>query len=414
MNAQTFVYDPYAPEVLADPLPFYRELQANHPAYYVEKYDMYVFSRYQDIVDVLGVTQDNSFVGSESTLPMPAAISHRNNGAPPMTPTKPMGPGIMLPSPEYEEMRLAHIAPLRPKAVAAISDFVRGLVRDRLEELLPRGKFELMGEYGGLVSAGVTCHLFGLPVSEAQNVLDAVNSLAAYSDEKEGVDTPGMFAYLKSFILPSIERRRKAGADGEVSMIDGLINHKVRSDGRSLTDDEIADQLVCAFVANTETPPKPASQGLLTLLKHPDQMAEIRKDLTTNVPIAVEEMLRNCSTNQWGLRTAHKDVSVAGVDIKAGQRVLVALWAALRDPREYDQPEEFIWDRQIRRLLTFGYGQHHCIGNHIARLQIRLLVGEFLSAVQEYEFDMDEAVLGASYFHWGWTKLPVVVKKYAL
>ena len=65
MNAQSpigFSYDPYAREVLDNPLPYYRELLENHPGYYVEKYDMFVFTRFQDIIDVLGVTEDNTFV----------------------------------------------------------------------------------------------------------------------------------------------------------------------------------------------------------------------------------------------------------------------------------------------------------------------------------------------------------------
>jgi cytochrome P450 len=409
-----FSYDPFAREVLENPLPYYRELLANHPGYYVEKYDMHVFTRYQDIIDLLGVTEDNTFVGSESTLPMPAAISHRNQGAPPLPSTNPMGPGIMLPSPEYEEMRLAHIKPLRPKSVAAIEEMVRGIVRDRLRELLPRGKFDLLGEFGGLVSAAVTCHLYGIPLSEAQGVLDAVNGLAAYDTDKEGVDTPGMFDQLKAYILPAVERRRAAGADGSVPIIDGLINHRVRSDGRALTDGEIADQLVCAFVANTETPPKPTAQGLLALWRNPDQLAAVRADLDANVPAAVEEMLRICTTNQWAMRTAHRDVSVAGVDIKAGQRVLVVPYAASRDPREYEDPERFVWNRPIKRILSFGYGQHHCIGNHIARMQIRVMVHEFLARVSDFAFAMDEAVHGASYFHWGWAKLPVVINEYSM
>ncbi len=417
MNAQSpigFSYDPYAREVLDNPLPYYRELLENHPGYYVEKYDMFVFTRFQDIIDVLGVTEDNTFVGSESTLPMPAAITHKNDGAPPLPSTNPMGPGIMLPSPEYEEMRIAHMKPLRPKAVAAIQDMVRELAMERLRALLPRGKFDVMSEYCGLISAAVTCHLLGIPKSEAQGVLDAVNELAVYSDDKEGVDTPGMFDQLKSYILPAVERRRKAGADGEVPMIDGLINHHVKRDGRSLTDNEIADQLVCAFVAATETPPKPTSQGLWTLWRHPDQLAEIRKDLDTNIPIVTEEILRLCITNQFAIRTAHKDVTVAGVDIKAGQRVLAAVYAGLRDPREFDKPEEFIWNRDIKRVLTFGYGQHHCIGNNLARMQIRVMLKTFLEHVQDFEFDMDEAVHAASYFHWGWIKLPVVIKQYSI
>ena len=409
-----FAYDPYAPEVLANPLPFYRELLAHHPGYYVEKYDMFVFTRFQDVFDVLGVTDDNTFVGSELTLPMPADILRRNKGAPPFAPTKPMGPGIMLASPEYEEMRLAHIKPLRPKAVAAIQEMTRELCLERLRVLLPRGKFEIMGEYCGLVSAAIVCHLFGIPKSDAAKVLGAINDLASYSDDKEGVDTPGMFRYLKSFIVPAIERRRKAGADGEVPMLDGLINHPVRSDGRMLTDDEIADQLVCSFVAATETPPKPTSQGLLELWRNPDQLAELRKNLDTNIPIVTEEILRLCITNQFGIRTAHKDVEVAGVKIKAGQRVLAAVYAGLRDPREFDQPEKFIWNREIRRVLTFGYGQHHCIGNNLARMEVRTMLRTFLEHVQDFEFAMDEAVHAASYFHWGWVKLPVVIKQYSI
>lgn len=417
MNAVSpigFSYDPFAREVLENPLPFYRELLENHPGYYVEKYDMFVFTRYDDIVDVLGMVEDNAFVGSESTLPMPAAIGHKNDGAPPLPSTKPMGPGIMLPSPEYEEMRLAHLKPLRPKSVAAIQELTRELVLERLRVLLPQGKFELMGEFCGLVSAAVTCHLYGIPKSEAQGVLDAVNSLAVYSDEKVGVDTPGMFDQLKGYIVPAVEGRRAAGADGEMPIIDGLINHRVHSDGRALTDSEIADQLVCAFVAATETPPKPASQGLHTLWRKPDQLAAVRADLDANVPIAVEEMLRICSTNQWMMRTAHRDVRVADVDVKAGQRVLVIPFAAARDPREYESPDEFIWNRPIKRLLTFGYGQHHCIGNHLARMQIRTMVREFLAHVSDFEFAMDEAVHAASYFHWGWIKLPVIIKDYSI
>lgn len=417
MNAQSpigFSYDPYAPEVLENPLPFYRQLLKDHPGYYVEKYDMFVFTRFQDVIDVLGITEDNTFVGSESTLPMPAAISHKNNGAPPLPSTNPMGPGVMLPSPEYEEMRLAHMKPLRPKAVAAIQDMTRQLALARLRELLPRGRFEIMGEYCGLVSAAVTCHLLGIPKSEAQGVLDAVNALAAYSDDKEGVDTPGMFDQLKTYILPAVARRRKAGADGEVPMIDGLINHSVKSDGRSLTDEEIADQLVCSFVAATETPPKPTSQGLWMLWNNPDQLAEIRKDLDANIPVVTEEILRLCITNQFAIRTAHKDVSVAGVDIKAGQRILAGVYAALRDPREFDDPEKFIWNRGIKRVLTFGFGQHHCIGNHLARMQVRVMLRAFLEHVHDFAFDMDDAVHAASYFHWGWVRLPVIIKNYSI
>ena len=407
-----FSYSPFSKDVLRNPIPYYRELRKNHPVYYVEEYDMFVFTRYREIIEALSVTGENTFMGSESTLPLPSTISHRNDGAPPVPPVKPMGPGPTLPSPQYEEMRLAHIAPLRPRKVKEIQDLVREMVLERLRVLLPKGKFDIMNDFGGMVSAAVTCHLYGIPLSRAKEVMDAVNAVSGYNENLEGISTPAMFEQLQKFIVPAIESRRAAGADGSVPLVDGLINHRVEEDGRSLTDEEISNQLVCVFVANTETPPKPAGQGLLELARHPDQLAEVRADLDTNVPIAVEEMLRICTSNQWVMRTAHKDVTIAGQHIRPGQRILASVFSAARDEQVFDNAEEFIWNREIpARTLTFGLGQHHCVGNHIARLQINTMVKEFLNHVDAYEFAMDEAVHSSSYFHWSYTYLPVVIKQ---
>ncbi len=412
--ATQFSYDPFAKDVLRDPVPFYKELQANHPSYYVEKYDMFVFTRFQDIIDVLGVTQANVFMGSESTLPTPQAIGHRNIGAPAVPSTNPMAPGPTLPSPEYEEMRLSYMKPLRPKAVKGMEGFIHDLVMDRLRELLPRGRFDIMVDFGGMVSAGVTCQLYGIPMEQTAEVLDAVNSLSTYNVDEQKVDIPALFQRLKEFIVPSIQRRRAAGADSALPLIDPFIHYRTRDGGRALTDDEISDQLVCAFVANTETPPKPAGQGLLALQQRPAQLAAVRADLDNNVPVAVEEILRICTTAQWTIRTAHQDVTVAGQHIRAGQRVLISPFAAARDEREYENADAFIWNRPAQRSLTFGYGQHHCPGNHIARLQIRTMVREFLRHVRDFEFDLDAAYHSASYFHWGYMQLPVIIKDYEL
>jgi cytochrome P450 len=120
-------------------------------------------------------------------------------------------------------------------------------------------------------------------------------------------------------------------------------------------------------------------------------------------------MIRYCAPAQWFARTAHKPVKGAGADIKGGPRIMVLFASAARDEDEYERPDEFIWNRPIRRLLAFGYGQHFCIGVHLARLEIRVLVEEFLKRAPSFSFDMARAVRLPSSFQWGWNSLPVVI-----
>ena len=247
-------------------------------------------------------------------------------------------------------------------------------------------------------------------MSQAGEVLRCVGEIAKYDPLKGGVDLRSFFIDLKKHIVPAIQARREAGADGSNSLIDGLINYRTSPDGRALSDNEIADQLVCVMVGGMESAPKVTGQGILELWKRPDQLAAVRADLEKNVPIAMEEIVRYCAPAQYTFRTAHKDVTVAGQHVKAGQRVACLLHSASRDEREFEEPDSFIWNRPIQRVLSFGLGQHHCIGKHLAKLEVRTLVHEFLAQVNSFEVVVDEAVRNPSCFQRGWISLPVIIK----
>jgi cytochrome P450 len=312
-----------------------------------------------------------------------------------------------LASPWYEEMRNAHIAPLKPKAVAKLADFIRDAANARLDELLPRGKFDMVTQFAGFVAGTSICRLFGLPPERAATLFDDVN--AATRPAADGtVDFAHFFRKVKEYIVPSILARREAGADGSNGLIDGLVNY-LTHEGRSLSDNEIADQLVCAMVGGLESASKVTGGGIMELWRHPDQLDAVRADLETNVPIAVDEMVRHCAPAQYTFRTAHKDVTVAGTRVRAGQRICAMIYSAAHDEREFDEPEEFIWNRQSARTISFGLGQHHCIGKHLALLEVRIMVEEFLKRVPLFEFVMSEAKRNPSYFQHGWTSLPVVI-----
>jgi cytochrome P450 len=400
--------DPFSLDLMADPLPFYKALRDHDPQRYYPEYDTHFFSRFEDVWNVLRVG-GNAFVATETNLPTPQYLrTHRNSGPPPFASINPMAPGPSLHSPYYEQMRQAHIAPLRPAGVAKLAGFIEQLTRERLEILLPRGTFDLVGDFAGMIAAGSVCHLFDIPLSNATKILDYVYQITRYDPEKGGVDLGSFFVKLKQFILPPVEARRAAGADGTNGLIDGLIQYRAPQDGRALSDEEIADQLVCVMIGGLESVAKVTGQGLMELWRHPVQLSEIRADLHGNVPIAVREIVRFCAPAQYTFRTAHADVSVAGKAVRAGQRVACLLHSASRDEREFvGDPELFMWNRPITRVISFGVGQHHCIGKHLALLEVKTMLIAFLARIQDYEIDMAGAERNPSCFQRGWIKLPV-------
>ncbi len=405
-----FHFDPFSPEVVANPDFYYRELRDKHPVYYNADYDTFFLSRFQDVWDALRVG-DNALLATETNLPTADYLrAHHNRDAPPFASTEPMAPGPSLPSPWYEEMRQAHIGPWRPKSVAGLRDFVRELARRQLDEVLPRGEFDFFADYAALVPARVICHLFGLPLSVADEVMGNINEIGRYTPGKQGVDFSMFFTQLQAYIIPAIQARREAGADGSNGLVDGLINYRVEPQQRALTDDEISNQLVCAMVGGMESVPKVTSGGLMELWRRPEQFDAVRADLETHLPVAVNEMIRYCAPAQYTFRTAHRDLTVAGQPVRAGQRVACMLYSASRDEREFDDPDEFVWSRSIPRVISFGLGQHHCIGKHLAQLEVRTMVHEFLTRVQDFEFVLENAGGNAGYFQRGWISMPVVVK----
>lgn len=398
-------YDPFDPAVMADPLPFYRVLRDEHPVYYLDKWDTFALSRFDDIWNVLEIN-DGTFVASDGTLPAAAVLARHHDGPVPDPPLHPMPFHANFDSPIYDEVRRCTAAPFRPKNVNALRERIRVLANERLDELLPRGRFDLTQDYGGIVAASIVCEIVGLPVELAVEVLATVNagSLATPGDGVEVANArPGYLEYL----TPVVERRR-AGESDPLPIVDNLLAYRL-PDGSALTDMEAAVQMLGVFIGGTETVPKIVAHGLWELTTRPDQLAEIRADLDATVPVAREEMIRYCAPAQWFARTARRPFTLHDTTIRPGQRIISLLASANRDEREYDRPDEFIWNRPIPRLLAFGRGQHFCLGAHLARLEIAIMVTEWLKRVREFDVDIAAASRPPSSFQWGWNNLPVEV-----
>jgi cytochrome P450 len=403
---QEFSYDPFDPAVMADPLPYYRFLRDEHPVCYIEKWDTYALSRFTDIWDVLEIN-DGTFVASEGTLPAATVLGQRNDGPVPDPPLHPMPFHANFDAPIYDGVRRCTSGPFRPKSVSHLAGRIRALANERLDELLPRGSFDLTQEYGGIVAASVVCELLGLPVDLAPEVLATVNA-GSLAQPGSGVEVANARPGYLSYLVPLVEQRRANASDGAQTIVDNLINYRL-PDGSTFNDIEAATQLLGIFIGGTETVPKIVAHGLWELGLRPDQLAAVRADMEANVPVAREEMIRYCAPAQWFARTLRRPFTIHGTTIEPGQRIITLVASANRDEREYTDPDDFVWNRPIERLLAFGRGQHFCLGVHLARLEIAIMVTEWLKRVDEWRVDGDSASRPPSSFQWGWNTIPVEV-----
>jgi cytochrome P450 len=403
---QDFSYSPFDPAVMADPRPFYRTLRDQHPVYYVDELDTYAVSRFEDVWQVLAIN-DGTLVASEGTLPAAGVLAHRNDGPVADPPWHPLPFHANFDAPLYDDLRRCTASQFRPKSVSGWQDRIRELANQRLDELLPRGTFDLTQEYGGIVAASVVCELVGLPIDSAADVLGTVNA-GSLAEPGSGVEVANARPGYLEYLIPIVQRVRAGTFGGPLPIVENLLAYRL-PDGSALTDSEVAVQMLGVFIGGTETVPKIVAHGLWELRRNPEQLAAVRADPAANVLVAREEIIRYCAPAQWFARTVRKPFTIHDTTIRPGQRIITLLASANRDEREFPDPETFTWNRPIERSLAFGRGQHFCLGYHMARLEIAVLLEEWLRRVPDYRILDEDARRPPSSFQWGWNNVPVQV-----
>lgn len=395
-------YDPFSQASMSDPYPVYRALREAAPAHPLPQYDAVALPRFKE---VWGVLQDmESFSIAEGpvfvreTLLKPARLERRN----------PVNLGVsfaMWDPPMHSHIRQVMSPPFRPRFVAALEGRIRNLAREQLDRLVPQGRFDLARDYAAPVVVRVACDVLGFPAEEGPALVSIVNRSARRDDGRAGQTADGVAAQaeLGAFAMARVAERRLQSVS-EPRVVDALLAAEL--DGRPLDDVEIATQLTTLLVGGTETMPKIVAGGMRELARDPAQRAALvaQPDLAA---AGFEEMVRHQGVLQSIGRTAKHPVEVGGERLRAGQRVFLLLQSANRDEREFVDPDRFDIHRAAPRHVGFGHGQHHCIGTHVARLEGRVLLQEFLARVPEYDVIEAEAVRPPSEFQLGYTSLPI-------
>ena len=295
---------------------------------------------------------------------------------------------VVTDPPRHTRLRALLNQGFQPRVVEHTKLAVQLYVSDLLDLVAAKGEVDFAVEVAAKLPLCVTCDMIGIPQTDWALVADLSTSSLAGEDPEyrrpsasesalQSVNTELLF-----YFLDLIAQRRREPADDLVSALVDL-----RLDGGRLSDEEIALNCFSFLLGGNETTRHAATGGLLVLMERPEEM----NLLATNeacLSTAVEEVLRWTTPAMHVLRVALQDVDVGDHRIRAGQTVTLWSISANRDEAVFTEPDRFDLYRTPNRHLTFGIGNHYCIGAHIARLELRQLFREL--ALRQFRFHLIE------------------------
>jgi cytochrome P450 len=274
--------------------------------------------------------------------------------------------------PRHTRLRKLVSREFTPRRVEALRPRVQRITDDLIDAMLPGGSADLVDALAFPLPMTVICELLGVPDLDRKAFRGWSNEIVGPTGpEAEAEAVIAMTAYLEELIE---DKRCSAPRD---DLLSALIRTRYE-DGDQLSPDELVGMAFLLLVAGHETTVNLIANGMLALLRHPDQLAALRADPGL-LDGAVEEMLRYdgpVETATW--RFARETMEIGGIRISAGEFVLVALASADRDPGRFPEPDTFDIRRAAQGHLAFGHGIHYCLGAPLARLEGRIAVRTLL------------------------------------
>jgi cytochrome P450 len=278
--------------------------------------------------------------------------------------------------PEHTRYRRLLVSLLSPQRLNAVEPRMRELCRDLIGRFLADGECDFVGQFAHHFAPAIFMNILGLPPEEVQEFRHwSAARIAGTAIPSVRIESAQV--WVRDYLQSVIDARRTEPRD---DLISDLIASRL--DGVALGDGELLDLCSGLFGAGLETVATASTWMLRHLAENPHDQQEIRDDVSIT-PTAVEELLRAYSiiVNE---RIVMKDVEFAGCPMKKGDRLALPTAAADRDPAAFADPDEVNLRRENNRHLAFGAGPHRCVGAHLARLELRVMLEEWHQRVPEY------------------------------
>ena len=364
-------YDIFEPSFIANPYPGYSEIRESEcPIAHTDRYQgSWLPTRYEDVV---ALAQEYEVFTSRGILVMPpppgqAEGAYGGVAAPPITSDPP----------DHHWHRRLILPVFAPQAVAKYEQGTKDLCNALIDEFIDKGTADAAADYAQHIPVRVISTMLGVPFDMEEEFTDWVRGVLENMHDLERRKRSRQS--IIEFFLAQVEDRKKNPRDND--LITELLNTEV--EGKKVPIEYVLGVCNLMLVAGIDTTWSAIGSVMWHMAQHPEHRKQLREndDLW---PTAIEELLRVYAPVTMA-RIVDRDIEFQGCPMKAGDRVLMAFPAANRDPRQFENPDEVILDREHNRHVAFGSGIHRCAGSNLARLEVRVALQTWLKRIPEFE-----------------------------
>jgi cytochrome P450 len=360
-DRQPSLYQLLDPDILADPYPLYRRLREWDPVAWDPFLHAWVVTNYAGVLTVLHKFSANrtptpeqlAAMGLESLQPVAEVMVRQM---------------LFMDAPAHTRLRGLCSSAFTSRRVDHLRLHIQEIADDLIDRVLPQGRMDVIADFAAPLPAIVTAELLGVPTSDHQQLkswsADFAEMLGNFQHNPDRV----------SSVLRSVNEMtryfRDAIREQERHPRNGLVQLLVNASegGSRLTEDEVIANIIVTMVGGQETTTNLIGNGLLTLIRNPAALAQLRDDLSIIEP-AVEELLRYESPSQHTARLAPEDLMLGDKQIKKRDAVMAVMAAANRDPARFPDPDRLDLTRKDNRHVAFGWAAHFCFGAPLARIE---------------------------------------------
>ena len=373
-----------SPDFVQDPYPVYRALHAAAPVYWCEPWGAWLLTGYDDVMTTY---QSPDVFANQGR--MEALLRH--------LPTKTwdelaplrqhFSSGLIhTDPPDHTRLRLLVTKAFSPRVIETMRTRIQGVVDSLLDSVQLNAKMDVISDLAFPLPATVISELLGIPVEDREQFRYWAKAITGFQGTGQAKADVALRAQenlleVRQYFSEIFAQRRREPQD---DLISALVTAEEQGD--KLNEAELVSTCTTLLLAGHETTTCLIANGILTLLKLPDQLDELRSNPSL-LPSAIDEVLRYETPLQRGFKLVAKEAQIRGRKIKKGQMVLQMLGAANRDPAYFPDPDRFDIRRNGTRNFAFGHGIHFCLGAPLARLEGEIAIRTVIERLPKLRLD---------------------------